>query len=168
MSTEKQWFAIHTGSRKEKFVVNLLERKQIESYLPLVTRTKRYASRVKSHEIPLISCYVFVRITSDERVSVLETEYVHGFIKFTNEAAIIPPHEIDLLRQIVGHFDDVEVADRQIFAKGQRVELIAGELTGIKGTVLEERGGKRYLVKLESLDIHLTWIIKTSHLRKVT
>lgn len=167
-SSDKAWYAVLTGSRKEKFVVDLLKRKQIECYLPLVKRTRRYASRIKSHDLPLISCYVFVWISSDERISVLQTEYIYKFIGFGNEIAVIPQHEMDLMKQIVGKFDNVEIADQQVFRKGEQVELIAGELTGIKGTVIEERGSKRYLVKLESLDLHLTWIIKTSHLRKVT
>lgn len=165
---EKQWYVVLTGSRKEKFVVDLLRRKQIECYLPLVKRTRRYASRIKSHEVPLISCYVFVQINTDARISVLETEYVYKFVSFGNKIAQIPVHEMELMRQIVGAYDNVELADKQEFAKGQQVELIAGELTGIKGTVIEERGNKKYLVKIESLDLHLTWLIKTSHLRKVT
>jgi transcription antitermination factor NusG len=165
---EKHWHAVLTGSKKEKFVLELLKRKQIECYLPLVKRTRRYASRIKSHELPLISCYVFVCISKAERRVVLETTYAFKFIEFGKQVAVIPPHEMDLMRQIVGEFEDVELADQQSFDTGDEVELIAGDLTGIKGTVIEERGSNRYLVKLESLDLHLMWTIKKIHLRKAT
>ena len=163
----KQWHAVLTGSRKEKFVVERLERKQVNCYLPLVKRTRRYTSRIKSHEVPLISCYVFVHISQAERLQVLETEYVHKFVQFTEKAAVIPENEIHILRQIVGQYEDVEVIGGQQWNKGTQVELIAGELTGIKGTVIEERGSKRYLIRLETLGLQLTWVIKASKLRKV-
>jgi len=165
---EKRWYAVLTGSRKEKFVVDLLQRKGITSYLPLVKRTRRYASRVKTHEVPLISCYVFVQIADDERVAVLETEYVYRYIQFSNKMSVIPDDEIEVMMHVVGEYDDVDLADERQFGQGDRVELIAGELTGLKGTVLEGRGSKRYLVRLESLDLNLTWTIKSSQLKKAS
>ena len=168
VSDEKQWYAVLTGSRKEKFVAERLARKGIECYLPLVNRTKRYASRVKTHTVPLISCYVFVQIDKVEKIQVLETTYVYRFVEFDARVAVIPQREMDLLKQVVGEFDAVELVTGQRYKSGQQVELIAGELTGIKGTVIEERGSKRYLVELESLDLQLTWTVKKSHLRKVT
>lgn len=163
----KSWYAILTGSRKEKFVAKRLERKGVTAYLPLIKRTRRYSSRIKSHELPLISCYVFVQISSDERLQVLETEYVRNFIQFDNKAAVIPDIEIETMRHIVGQYADVEMVSGQHFQKGTAVELIAGELTGIKGIVIEERGSKRYLVRLQTLGLQLTWVIKASKLRKV-
>ncbi len=165
---KKRWYAVQSGSRKEKFVVDLLHRKGITSYLPLVKRTKRYASRIKSYDVPLISCYVFVHITPEERVPVLETEYIYQFIRFRNQDAEIPQHEIDTLKYVVGNFDNVEVVDKQPFRPGEEVELMAGELTGIKGTIIEERGSKKYLISLENMDIQLTWTVEASKLKRST
>ncbi len=164
----RHWHAVLVGSKKEKFVFDLLQRKGISVYLPLVKRTRRYASRIKTHEVPLISCYVFVQVSEQEHVDVLETAYVYKFIRFGGNITAIPQHEIDILKHVVGHYDDVELADDQLYRKGDKVELIAGELTGIKGTVIEDRGNKRYLVKLESLDLKLTWTVKASKLKRTT
>ena len=78
---ESKWFAVYTKYKCEKYVVDHLARKGIAAYVPLITKIKQYSSRVKRFDIPLINCYVFVKITKDQYIKVLETQYVMSFIK---------------------------------------------------------------------------------------
>ena len=96
----------------------------------------------------------------------LETDYVKGFVKFEGREIPIPPHEIAVLKKVVGQYD-VSVVEYADFRNGDRVELLAGELTGLKGRIVEDKGKKRYLVKFEGLGINLTWTVSSSKLRKV-
>ncbi|MEK7255619.1 MAG: transcription termination/antitermination NusG family protein, partial [Bacteroidota bacterium] len=70
---EPKWFAVYTRYKSEKVVQRLLQNKKIESYLPLQRVTRRYTRKIKHHDIPLISCYIFVKIVRAEYVPVLET-----------------------------------------------------------------------------------------------
>lgn len=78
---EYRWFAIYTKYKGEKRVVKSLSKKGIKAYTPLLKKTKRYTRKIKSYEVPLLSCYVFVKISQKEYIRVLETEHVINFLK---------------------------------------------------------------------------------------
>ena len=40
--TEIRWFAVHTRNKSEKFVKRMLEKKEIETYLPLQKIMRQY------------------------------------------------------------------------------------------------------------------------------
>jgi transcription antitermination factor NusG len=152
--TEQRWFAVYTRFKSEKVVHRLLATKNIEVYLPLQKVTRRYTRKIKHHEIPLISCYVFVKITKAEYVPVLETENVVRFIKFARNLYAIPDHEIDIIKRVTGEGEDV-VAEPGSFKEGDMVEVIGGKLTGIRGRMVEKHGKKQVVVELESIGYSL-------------
>ena len=61
------WYAVHTRARHEKRVAERLAEQGMTSFLPLVKETHRWSDRKKTVEIPLFSCYVFVRMRSRVR-----------------------------------------------------------------------------------------------------
>ena len=67
---EPTWYAIHTMARHEKRVTTNLQEDRICAFLPLVEQLHRWSDRRSRVEVPLFSCYVFVRIvpTTDNRV----------------------------------------------------------------------------------------------------
>src|SRR5580692_6988046 len=76
-----EWYAVHTVARHEKRVAaNFLE-KGIFTFLPLLHQIHRWSDRQSKVEVPLFSCYAFVRIvpTAENRVRVLRTPGVVGF-----------------------------------------------------------------------------------------
>ncbi|MCB0624781.1 MAG: UpxY family transcription antiterminator, partial [Saprospiraceae bacterium] len=70
---QERWFAVYTRFKREKLVYQRLQEKGIHAFLPLQNLTRQYASRKRSVQLPLISCYVFTRITKKDYVRVLET-----------------------------------------------------------------------------------------------
>ena len=85
--TEPRWFAVHTRSRSEKFVQRMLTKKGVHAYLPLQKLMRRYTRSTRMVEKPLINCYVFVLITKQHYLPVLETENVAGFVKSSKDPA---------------------------------------------------------------------------------
>ena len=85
-----QWYAIHTKYKCEKYVAKQLRIKGLESYVPVLIHTKQHVRKVKSYEIPLITCYAFVKIDLEERIKVLATPYVHGFLSHGGRIIAIP------------------------------------------------------------------------------
>src|SRR5438067_462263 len=55
------WVALQTRSRHEKIVAAQLEQKGVESYLPLVSKDRKWSDRIKSVSLPLFPNYVFAR-----------------------------------------------------------------------------------------------------------
>ena len=81
MTVEKKWYAVYTKPKWEKKVAHLLLKKEIENYCPVKTSIKQWADRKKAIVEPLFPSYVFVRISKQEYVRVLETEGVVSYIK---------------------------------------------------------------------------------------
>lgn len=165
-TTEARWFAIYTGFRKEKYVQQELTGKGIETYLPLMTHTRQYVRKTKTVELPLISCYVFVKIKKRKYVPVLETEYVHGFVKFSKNLISIPEKEIELMRQVVGE-KLVVSANPYRWEAGDEVEVATGSLTGLRGKLVKRNNKREFLIQLEHLGYSLQLSVPTHLLRKV-
>lgn len=164
---EKKWFAVYTKYKCEKYVVDHLIKKGIEAYLPLLKVTKQYTRKIKTYNIPLINCYAFVKITKDEYVKVLETEYVFKLLKQRNDLLSIPEKEINLLKKIVGEFaEDVSLFEEELIP-GQKVEVISGSLTGLKGQLISKKNRSEFLVELDHIGIKLKISINSALLRPV-
>jgi transcription antitermination factor NusG len=119
--SEQKWFAVRTRSKSEKVVINRLQEQGIEVYLPLLPVTRHYTRKVKHYQLPLISCYVFVKICRQDYLSVLKTDHVVDFVRFSKNLIAIPEREIDLLRRIVGETSAVQ-AEPLDLEKGDLVE----------------------------------------------
>jgi transcription antitermination factor NusG len=161
---EEKWFAVYTKYKCEKYIVDQLAREGISAYVPLITKKKKYASRVKTNEVPLINSYIFVNIKKGDYVKVLQSEYVINFVKQRKNIISIPDEEINLLRMIVGEIESV-VAEGIMYETGDEVEIIGGNLTGIKGKLVRKEGKNSFIVELVTIGLQLTMTIDKSNLR---
>lgn len=164
--TEARWFVVYTKYKTEKYVVDKLKKKHIQAYLPLMKYSRRYTRKIKHYEVPLINCYVFVKITQDEYVKVLETEYVSGFLKNRGNLNEVRDEEIEMLKKIVG--EEKELTGEAItFEQGRPVEIISGNLTGMKGKLIEKHGKNEFLVELDSIGWQFRMVVDVASLREV-
>ena len=164
--TEERWFAIYTKYKREKIVHKELTAKGIESYLPLQTVIRHYTRKRKKVELPLISCYLFVKIAKPSYVPVLEVEDVVKFVRFSKNMIAIPEKEIQLLKQIMGEGIPI-VAEKKAFRKGDQVEIMGGNLTGLKGILVGEHGEKEMIIDLDTMGYSLRMQIDAKLLKKV-
>ncbi len=163
---EARWFAVYTSYKREKIALRQLQRKGIVAYVPIQKLTRRYSRKIKHVELPLISGYVFVKITKKEYVRVLETEYVIKFISFSKNLLSIPEEEIGLMKMVLGEGLEVN-AEKTQFYEGDLVEIAAGNLTGLKGKLVSLEGKNQVLIDLAYLGYTLQINIDPSLLRKL-
>ena len=161
-----QWYAVKTRYKCEKYVAAALRRKGVEVYVPLLKRTKRYTRKIKHYEIPLISCYIFVYMDLSQRIRVLETVHVVEFVGFDGYICPIPQTEIDTMRQVVGEIQEVDAQPLGAFSNGAEVEVIMGQLTGLRGRLVTMHGKDDFIVELNSLGYELRMTIDRRLLRK--
>ena len=164
--SEPKWFAVYTRFKSEKFIVEKLIKKGINAYVPLLKFTRKYASKTKQVELPLISCYVFVKITKSDYIKVLQTEHVIQFLKLNGELISIPEKEMEILKWVVGE-SLVEKATEGNIKSGTEVEVIGGNLTGLRGKVVKKQNKKFFLVSLESIGYSLEVNISIDMLQEV-
>ncbi|HVG13085.1 MAG TPA: transcription termination/antitermination NusG family protein [Flavisolibacter sp.] len=105
----ENWLAVYTKRRCEKKVVNLLAKKNLESYSPL-NRIIRVKTNVRDQiTVPLFSSWVFVRATEADQDIVLGTEGIVSFLFWRGKPAIIPDTEMSLLQHFVTQHSSISL-----------------------------------------------------------
>jgi transcription antitermination factor NusG len=167
-SIDKRWFAVYTKYKCEKFVADALSKKEIEAYVPIMTKTKRYSKKIKHYNVPLINCYVFVCITKDQYIKTLETEYVMKFLRNGHDLLAIPEVEINTLKRVVG--EDIEVKETlgSDWFLGEEVEVISGQLAGMRGKIVSKEGKRSFVIDLETIGYQLRIKVDFNLLRPIS
>lgn len=162
---EPRWFAVYTRYKREKLVHKRLQERGIQAYLPIQRLTRRYERKVKMVELPLISCYVFTRITKKNYVPVLDIPDVLHFVKFSQNLIAIPDREIRLLQRITGDGIEVELEPRSMLI-GEEVEIVSGNLSGIRGVLVEKDRKKNFVIELNSIGYALRIAVEPALLKR--
>lgn len=145
------WYAIRVKSRTEKKVNEELLEQGIESFLPLQRKLRIWSDRKKWVEMPLISGYVFVRISRKEYEIVLRTYNVVCYIFFEGKAAIIRDSDILILKRMLGQSElELEVTIEEL-KPGQMVEIMTGPLCGLVGELIDFKGKNKVALRIPPL-----------------
>ena len=151
---ECSWHVIRTKTKCEKFVRDRLLTMGLEAFVPLRKRTARYNRKVKVYELPLITCYTFVKLDRSRRNDVLALPYVQGMLRSAGLDCIVSEREIQWLQKISG--TNLEITTQPItINNGDRVVLAYGQLAGMEGVVLHHRSKHEVVVALESIGIEM-------------
>jgi transcriptional antiterminator RfaH len=166
-TVEPKWFAVYTNPRAEKQVHKRLLETGIESFLPLMKTLRQWSDRKKVVEKPLISSYVFVKLTPGEFPVVFKTYGVVKFITFEGKPVSIPQKQIDNLKLLVNSDAEIEVTS-EVIGKGDNVEVISGSMAGLTGELISIGNQKRVVVRIDRLDQNIILKIPVSFLKKIT
>ena len=154
----KRWYAVYSRSRAEKKAATELEYQGIEFYLPLIKRLKQWSDRKKWVEEPLFRSYVFVHIEQKDHYKVLQNPYLVRYITFEKKAVPIPDQQIEAIKYFLEEKEPEEPENIE-WIKGNRVEVISGELTGLMGELIEVHGKHKVKVQIDvigkSVVIHI-------------
>ena len=99
----------------------------------------------------MFSCYAFVRIvqTPEERLKVLRTPGVLGFVGSEREGTPIPNEQIENLQTALR--EKIPCALHPYIRMGQRVRIRGGSLSGIEGILLSQGKDRSLIVSIELL-----------------
>ena len=161
-----RWFAILTRVKAEKAVSQALTRTGIKNYVPLQKVVRVYTRKKRTQMLPLIYRYVFVNIRKPEYVPVLETQHVEGFVRFNKILIAIPDQEIEWLQRVTGEINEICLENRP-FSPGEAVEVVLGNLTGLRGKLIRSLGKNELLIELDRIGFGLRIQIDPTHLRSL-
>ena len=125
----KKWYAIYSKPRAEKKVLEEIKKYNIEAYLPLKKEVRQWKDRLKKVEVPLFNSYVFVKV-DDKEYYELPRYNIQGFLKY------------------------VTIGGKKVEVR-EKVKIIRGALRGLTGKLVEVRGKKKFLIRIESLKTNL-------------
>ena len=160
---DASWHVVRTKTKCEKFVRDRLLEMGLEAFVPLRKRTSRYNRKVKVYELPLITCYTFVRLDRKRRNEVLALPYVQGMLKNDGLDCIVNEQEIQWLQKISGTQLDVRTEPMSMRA-GDKVILAYGQLAGMEGVILSQRSKHEVTVALDSLGLQMVIQVDTTML----
>jgi transcriptional antiterminator NusG len=148
LAPARKWFAVYTKCRHEKRVAEHLAQREIAHYLPLYRSERRWKSCSQvTLDLPLFPGYVFVNVSSSERVRALQVPGVVTMVGGVDgRPASISEDEIESLRAGLRH----RCAEPHPYVTaGQRVRIRSGALSGIEGTVVRVKNGLRVVLSLD-------------------
>lgn len=129
-----RWYAVYVRSQYERPVAAELERRGIESFLPLLKVTRYWSDREKHTDTPAFPGYVFVRCSlTSSHFRVLSVVGVVDFIGIQGEAEAIPDDQMTAVRLMLTAHPNVTVSP-VLPARGETVRIIRGPFTGVYGT----------------------------------
>jgi len=142
-----RWYAVQTRARSEKAIAQRLQEQGLRTFLPLVTEVRRWSDRKKKVELPLFSCYVFVKLAAgnnQERLRVYRTNGVFRIVSMHGEAIPIPDEQIDALRTVIT--EQVPWSEHPFLKIGQRVRIRGGSLDGVEGELISQNGARVLII----------------------
>jgi transcription antitermination factor NusG len=148
---ESSWYAVHTMARHEKRVAAQFAEKHVCTFLPLLHQVHRWSDRRRIVEIPMFSCYAFVRMvqTVEERLKVLRTPGVLGFVGNERQGTSIPEEQIESLRKAIS--EKVPCLPHPFMSAGKRVRIRGGSLDGVEGILMLQGRDQRLVISVELL-----------------
>lgn len=144
---EPRWYALYTRSRHEKSVGDLLQRKQIETFLPLYETMRRWKNGDHRVQLPLFPGYAFVHIALRDRLPVLKVPGAVRLVGFNGAPVPLGDEEVESLRRALSA--GVRAVPHPYLTVGRRVRITAGALAGREGVLLRRRGDARVVLSLD-------------------
>lgn len=155
MKTEQDihWHAVFTASRAEKKVRERLREEGIECFLPVQTVVRQWTYRKARVEVPVIAGMIFVRVSRQEQIRVLQTRGVVAFLRLKGSAgaAVIPDRQMETFRFLLDFSEEaVEMTNEEI-QPGDWVQVIKGPLKGMEGELISRSGLTKVMVRIDWL-----------------
>jgi transcription antitermination factor NusG len=142
----RQWYALYTCAQHERRVFEELERRAVESFLPLYESVRRWKDRQVRLELPLFKGYVFVRMALRDKLHALEVPGVVRLVGFGGVPASLPDEQVDAMRASMTGL--LRAMPHAYLTVGRRVRVIRGPLRGTEGILIRKKGTFRLVLSL--------------------
>ena len=143
------WYALYTRSRHEKYVDQELNKKGIETFLPLRRVMHHWSDRRQIIEEPLFKGYLFVRIPLSNRFNVLNTVGAVNFVGISAGPLEVPERELMTVRQFIEQ--EIQIDPFPYLKEGDRVYVRSGPFKGVEGFIVRKDKHCRLVISLDLL-----------------
>jgi transcription antitermination factor NusG len=141
------WYVLYTCVHHEKKVAEQISRRNFSCFLPLYRSVRRWKDRRKQLELALFPGYVFVRMSLQQKLKVLELPGVVSLVSFNGQPAVLPAQEIEALRDRLSK--NLKVEPHPYLRTGRRVRVRSGALEGMEGIVVRRKDRCRIVFSID-------------------
>jgi transcription antitermination factor NusG len=142
-----RWQVLHTRSRQEKLVAELLDATGVEVFLPLIRKVRYYGHRQRVAELPLFPSYVFVWGPHEAIFPAIASKRAVGAVRATDQERL----DRELLHLKLALEGQADLDPYPFLEEGRPVRVTAGPFKGIEGLVEERRSPDRLILQIHTL-----------------
>jgi len=145
---ENLWHVLHVVANHEKRVVQHLQARAVENYLPLYTERSQWTDRTVQLDRPLFAGYVFIRHSPQQRLSIIS---IPGVLHLLGGSGChtVSDEELDRIR--LGLKNGYVLRPHPIVAVGTHVRVRGGIFNGVSGVVTELRSECKLVIALAAV-----------------
>jgi len=143
----RQWYVLHTKSRREKKLAQRCNMMGIPVYLPLRKSVTMCKGRRHVADVPMFPGYLFAYLQQEERAEVYRTGHTANVIQVFDQQGLLA--DLRNVRE-AGERGICLVPDRAV-TRGTRVRIIDGPLMGLEGVVRTRKGKTRLVLSVDCI-----------------
>ena len=149
----KRWYVALVRMHHEKKVAERLNKMGIENFVPVQQELHQWSDRRKMVESVLLPMMIFVHIDPKERKEVLSFSTVSRYMVLRGESspAVIPDEQMARFRFMLDYSEEAVSMSTTLLARGEKVRVIKGPLTGLVGELVNVDGKSKIAVRLNLL-----------------
>ena len=158
------WYAVYTRHQHEKTVGEMLEKKGVETFVPLYQSRRRWKDRVKTLSLPLFPSYVFLHGGIERQLQIVTTPGVHWMVTVAGQVAVIPDLEIAAVKRLVE--SSLRFEPHPFLKCGDWVRVKAGPLEAVEGILVRMKGLCRLVISVQMLQKSVSVEVNTSDVER--
>ena len=149
----KRWYVALVRMHHEKKVAERLNKMGIENFVPVQQELHQWSDRRKMVESVLLPMMIFVHVDPKERKEVLSFSTVSRYMVLRGEGkpAVIPDDQMARFRFMLDYSEEAICMNYSPLARGKKVRVIKGPLTGLVGELVALDGKSKIAVRLDML-----------------
>ena len=149
----RQWLVAYVQFCLEKKTAERLKAMGVECYLPIQSEIRQWSDRRKKVDRLVIPMMIFVHVTPQERPLPLTLQAISRYMVLRGESrpAVIPEEQMERFRFMLDYSEEAICMNYSPLARGKKVRVIKGPLTGLVGELVHVDGKSKIAVRLNML-----------------
>jgi transcription antitermination factor NusG len=145
------WYALQIRARFERRVSNQMLHQNRQTLVPVARERRRWTDRYETVELPMFPGYVFVRavLKPTDRLAILQSSGVFGFVTFNGGLARIPDRLVGYLQKISNH--NKSWSPYRYIGSGPRARILGSDLDGVEGILVLDKAGTKLVISIEAM-----------------
>ncbi len=108
------WYAVYTRPGCEKKVVEILTRKNIKSYCPLVKSLRKLNDNRKALMEPLFPTYVYVKMNENDLHKLKNINRIISVVYWLQKPVMIRDIEIEMIQRFINEHKNIQIEKTEV------------------------------------------------------
>ena len=145
-----KWYVVYTKPKAEAALEKILVKKGIETFLPMITRKRKWSDRIKEVTSPMLPSYLFVRIDyQKEKLEVLRSAGALHFLEVNHQPEIVDENVLNKIREwITDYPETIKAAAKDKIKPGNIIIIKQGPFAGYEARVIRPKNKSEIYLKV--------------------